>query len=237
MQPEPVTPAPPRPARPVLLRQDWRDVAFLHWAIEPGVAAPLLPRGVRPDVLEGRTFVGLVVLRMEHTAPLGVLPLPWLGSFGQANVRLYSVDGDGRRGVVFLSLDAGRLLPAVTARTAGLPYSWARVRVHRQEARCTYRVDRRPGTAHARIDLRVGPPREPGPLELFVTARWGLHHRLPGRTVFGAVEHGPWPLHDAELTACDTDLLAAAGLPPVAGPPVSTLYSPGVRDARLGVPG
>jgi uncharacterized protein YqjF (DUF2071 family) len=236
MQPEPVTPVPPRSARPVLLRQDWRDVAFLHWAIDPGVAAPLLPPGTRPDLLDGRTFVGLIALRMAHTAPLGALPLPWLGSFGQANVRLYSVDRNGRRGVVFLSLDAGRLVPALTARTAGLPYSWARVRVRRRGDRCTYRVDRRPGTAHASIELRIGPPREPGPLELFVTARWGMHHRLPGRTVYGAVEHGPWPLHDAELAACDTDLLASSGLPPVAGPPISALFSPGVDGARLGPP-
>jgi uncharacterized protein YqjF (DUF2071 family) len=173
---------------------------------------------------------------MEHTAPLGGPPLPWLGSFGQANVRLYSVDRDGRRGVVFLSLDAGRLLPAVTARTAGLPYSWARVRVRRQGDRCSYRVARRPGAAHVEIELRIGPRREPGPLELFVTARWGMHHRIPGRTVYAAVEHGPWLLHTAELLDFDSDLPAAAGLPGVTGPPVSVLFSPGVDGARLGPP-
>jgi uncharacterized protein YqjF (DUF2071 family) len=234
--PEPVTPAPPRSARPALLRQDWRDVAFLHWDVRPEVAAPLLPAGTRPDTFDGRTFVGLIVLRMEHTAPLGGPPLPWLGSFGQANVRLYSVDRDGRRGVVFLSLDAGRLVPAITARVAGLPYSWARVRVQHRGDRCSYRVARRPGAAHASIDLHIGPRRESDPLELFVTARWGMHHRIPGRTVYGAVEHEPWPLHAAELLDCDTDLLAAAGLPGVTGAPVSVLFSPGVGGARLGLP-
>jgi uncharacterized protein len=235
VQPEQVTPVPPRCVRHVLLRQDWCDVAFLHWPIRPEEAAPRMPPGTRPDLLDGRTFVGLVVLRMRRTAPLGVLPVPWLGSFGQANVRLYSVDGAGRRGVVFLSLDAGRLLPAVAARPAGLPSCWAQVHVRRQGDRCAYRVDRRPRTAHARFDLRIGPPRRPGPLELFVTARWGMHHRLPGRTVYAAVEHGPWPLHDAEVGACDADLMTAAGFP-VAGPPVSTLYSPGISGARLGLP-
>lgn len=235
MEPEPVTPLPPRSARPVLLRQHWRDVAFLHWAVDPDVAAPLLPAGVRPDVLDGRTFAGLVALRIDRTAPLGGLALPWLGSFGQANVRLYSVDDQGRRGVVFLSSDAGRLLPAMAARTTGLPYSWARVDVRRTADRCSYRVDRRPGTAYAWIDLRAGPAREPGPLELFVTARWGVHHRLAGRTVYGAVEHRPWPLRSAELDACDTDLPAAAGLR-VSGPPVSVLFSDGVDGVRIGPP-
>jgi uncharacterized protein YqjF (DUF2071 family) len=236
VQREPVTPVPPRSVRRALLRQGWRDVAFLHWSIRPEVAEPLLPAGTRPDVLDGRTFAGLIVLRIQHTAPLGGAPLPWLGSFGQANVRLYSVDREGRRGVVFLSLDAGRLVPALAARTAGLPYSWARVHVRRQGDRCSYRVARRPGTAYASIDLRIGRPRDPGPLELFVTARWGMHHRIPARTVYGAVEHRPWPLHAAELVDCDTDLLTAAGLPGASGPPVSVLFSPGVDGVRIGPP-
>jgi uncharacterized protein len=236
VRPEPVTPHPPRSVRPVLLRQDWRDVAFLHWAIGPEVAAPLLPPGTVPDTLDGRTFAGLVALRMERTAPLGGPPLPWLGSFGQVNVRLYSVDRDGRRGVVFLSLDAGRLAPAVVARTAGLPYRWARVGVRRQGDRCGYRVARRTGTAHASIALRVRGRRDPDVLDHFVTARWGVHHRIPGRTVYAAVEHEPWALHAADLLDCDTDLLAAAGLPEVSGPPVSVLFSPGVDGARLGPP-
>src|SRR3954454_22835094 len=224
MQREPVTPIPPRSVRPALLRQDWRGVAFLHWMIRPEVAAPLLPPGTRPDLLDGRTFAGLIALRMEHTAPLFGPPLPWLGSFGQANVRLYSVDRNGRRGVVFLSLDAGRLLPALTARVAGLPYSWARVRVRRREDVCSYRVARRPGAAHASIDLHIGPRRGPDPLALFVIARGGSHHRIRCRTVYGVVEPEPWPLHTAALLDCDTDLLAAAGLPGVTGAPVSVLF-------------
>ena len=114
-----------RAVRPVLLRQDWRDVAFLHWEVDPDVAAPLLPASTRPDLLDDRTVVGLAALRMRLTAP------PWPTSFGQANVRLYSVDEQGRRGVVFRSLDAGGLLPALAGRIAGLPYGWARVRVER----------------------------------------------------------------------------------------------------------
>jgi uncharacterized protein len=234
VQREPVTAAPPRSARPALLRQDWQDVAFLHWVIRPEVAAPLLPPGTRPDLLDGRTFAGLIALRMEHTAPLFGPPLPWLGSFGQANVRLYSVDRNGRRGVVFLSLDAGRLLPALTARAAGLPYSWAWVHVWHVGDHCSYHLDRRTGRAHASIDLRVGPRHEPDPLELFVTARWGMHHRFPTRTVYAAVEHRPWPLHAAELVHCDTDLLAAAGLSEVSGSPDSVLFSPGLDGVRVG---
>jgi len=42
--------------------------------------------------------------------------VPYLGTFLETNVRLYSVDETGRRGVVFLSLDADRALVVPTIR-------------------------------------------------------------------------------------------------------------------------
>jgi uncharacterized protein YqjF (DUF2071 family) len=234
MAPEPVTETAPRAVRPVLLRQEWRNVAFLHWDIDPAVAAPLLPAGTRPDLLDGRTFVGLIALRMQVRAPLGGLSLPWLGSFGQVNVRLYSVDEDGRRGVAFRSLDAGRLLPAAVGRAGGLPYAWAGVHISRDGDRCSYRVHRRAGGASASIELHLGPRLAPGPLERFVTDRWGLHHRVLGRTVFTAVAHPPWQLHTASADEIHPGLLGAAGLPGDLGPPVSVLWSPRVDDVRIG---
>jgi uncharacterized protein YqjF (DUF2071 family) len=59
---------------------------------------------------------------------------------------------------------------------------------------------------------------------------------VAGRTLHVPLAHAPWPLHRAELTALDGDPLAAAGLPPLSGPPTSVLFSPGVDDARFGPP-
>ena len=54
---------------------------------------------------------------------------PWLGSFLETNVRLYSVDSTGRRGVVFLSLDIDRSVVVAGARVAfNVPYRWAAMR-------------------------------------------------------------------------------------------------------------
>lgn len=124
--PEPVTPDPPAPVRHPLLHQYWADVVFLHWRADPAAVAPLLPPRTRPDTHDGVTWVGLVHFRMRRLG-FGPLPgLPWLGSFAETNVRLYSVDDEGRRGVVFRSLDADRMLPVLAARgVAALPYDWS----------------------------------------------------------------------------------------------------------------
>jgi uncharacterized protein YqjF (DUF2071 family) len=155
---EPLTPTAPRPVRHTVFTQGWRDVTFLHWALDPAVVAPLLPVGTVPDVLDGATYVGLIPFRMRRIGLLGAPGLPYLGSFAETNVRLYSVDGRGRRGVVFASLDADRLLPVLAARwVARLPYVWSRMRVARAGDELTYTSVRRwPGPARA--DHR-SPPR------------------------------------------------------------------------------
>jgi len=241
--PEPITPDPSAPVRPVLLQQSWADAVFLHWPVPAERVAPLLPADVRPDEHEGTTWVGLIHFRMVRLG-FGRLPgLPWLGDFVETNVRLYSVDAEGRRGVVFRSLDADRALPVLAARgAAALPYNWApsRVRVDGEVGGTrTVQYDsvrRWPGPRGARAStrVRVGPPiGEPGALEHFLTARWALHtSRLGVRgrtTVRWPNEHPRWPLHEADLEHLEEDVVAAAGLPGVSdGAPASVLYSPGL---------
>ncbi|MEU4693805.1 DUF2071 domain-containing protein [Actinoplanes sp. NPDC023714] len=233
MRIEDVTPETMRPVRRSLLVQRWVDLTFLHWAIDPARVAPLLPPGTVPDTLGGVTYAGLIGFRMVGLGFLRGPGVPYLGTFCETNVRLYSVDGRGRRAVVFLSLDAERLLPVLTARASlRLPYMWSRMRMTRAGDVLTYTSRRRwppPRNAENRMSVRVGRPiAEPSPLEHFVTARWGLHTRAWGRSLHLPNQHPRWPLHHAELLTLDDSLLTAAGLPAVAGPPDSVLYSPGV---------
>lgn len=123
---EPVSADPPRLPPPVLMRHRWLDLASVHWAVDPTAVAAHLPPGTRPDVLRGKTYVGLVPFRMVDAGLSSGLPVPRLGTFLETNVRLYSVDSSGRRGVVFCSLDCDRLAVVAGARAAvGLPYRWA----------------------------------------------------------------------------------------------------------------
>ncbi|MEU8713908.1 DUF2071 domain-containing protein [Streptomyces sp. NPDC048663] len=238
MEPEPITTVTPRPVRRPTQVQGWHELTFLHWPVEPERVAGLLPAGTRPDTLDGVTYVGLVPFLMRGVGPGPGPGLPYLGSFCETNVRLYSVDEQGRRGVVFRSLDASRLLPALTGRFGfGVPYLWSSMRVRREGGTVTYTCRRRGSAATgSRAVVRTGPPiAEPSPLEHFLTARWGLHATWHGRTMYQPNEHPAWPLHRAELLDLDDDLVAAAGLPEPAGPPVSVLWSPGVR-VRFGWP-
>ncbi len=218
-----------------IMHQQWRDLSFLHWRVDPDRVAPLLPRGTVPDIHDGSSWVGLIPFRMVG-AGLGRGPaIPWLGTFLETNVRLYSVDRAGRRGVVFKSLEASRAGVVVGARLGfGVPYMWAKMRLRRVAKDVEYTTSRRwppRAGADSRIVVRPGPPlTEPNPLADFVTARWGLHTSWLGRTLYVPNTHPRWPLHHADLLHLDDGLVAAAGLPGVTDrPPDSVLWSPGVE--------
>ncbi|WP_225753938.1 YqjF family protein [Actinotalea sp. Marseille-Q4924] len=224
-----------------IMGQAWRDLTFVHWRADPAVVAPLLPAGTHPDVHDGATWVGLVPFRMVG-AGVGRGPaIPYLGTFAETNIRLYSVDDQGRRGVVFLTLEASRLAVVLAARAAfGLPYTWARMSVRESDGVVRYHSRRRwPGPRSAATALAVRPGAavtDPGPLEHFLTARWGLHTHAFGRTLYVPNTHEAWPLQRAELLHLDETLVAACGPAGVATrPPDSVLFSRGVRT-RFGAP-
>ena len=224
----------PEPAHTVM-SQDWTRVTYLHWPYDPAVVQPLLPAGVEPDVVDGVTWIGLIGFVMRRVRVLGLPQVPYLSNFYETNVRAYAIDGQGRRSVVFLSLDADRLLPVGVARVGyRLPYIWSSMQLHQRGDEVTYATQRRLGTAASRMTVRIGDPIAAEPLDDFLTARWGLHNRWYGRTTYVSITHQPWPLRSAELLELDDGLVVAAGLPAPIGAP-RVLYSEGV-EVRLGIP-
>jgi uncharacterized protein YqjF (DUF2071 family) len=229
--------APPLPW-PVFTHQHWTDLTFVHWPVDPEAIAHFYPAGTRPDVFaDGSAYVGLVPFAMSDVA-LGISrPIPYFGRFLETNVRLYSTDDDGRHGVLFRSLETARLAVVPAARIGlGVPYTWAKMRMTRHGDRITYASVRRwPRRGlRTRLTVEVGAVVEPTPLEIWLTARWGAHTRKAGRTWWVPNEHGPFPLHAAEVVDLDDDLVPASGVRPT-GERLRALFSPGVR-ARFGRP-
>lgn len=241
---EPVDPAAPPLRRPRIMRQNWRDLTFVHWAVEPDRVARFMPPGVRPDVHEGVTYVGLVPFRMVGAGPPHGPAVPWAGTFLETNVRLYSVDSTGRRGIVFRSLDSDRVLVVMGARMLfGLPYRWGRLRhrcrpsadgeEHTYEARLRHR-----GVwgASSRVVVDVGGPAAATDLDDFLLSRWGLHVAHLGRTWYVPNSHEAWDLRRAELTSLDDGLVRSVGFGELAGqPPDHVAFSGGVH-AEFGLP-
>ena len=226
----------PDPVRFAVMRQEWRDLAYVHWRYDPAVVQSLLPAELTVDTFDGSAWVGLIPFSMRNIGLPHGPSVPYFGSFPEINVRTYVIR-DGRPGVWFFSLDVNRFLPALVARlTYRLPYCWGRASHEVTESQWTTRVRRR--WPHAvdpvEIVIRPGESIEPDDLDHFLTARWGLYSSARRGVRYAPVDHEPWPLRSAELVHVDPALVEAAGLPSPSGEP-HVRCSPGVA-VRIGRP-
>lgn len=213
-----------------VLRQRWSDVTFLHWKVKPSLVEPYMPEGCAPDIIDGSTWVGLIGFQMSQSSFFGSPSIPWLGNFPEVNVRLYSIDENGHRGVVFLSLEASHLIPVLIARAVfGLKYQWAAMKLVQRDGQVAY-LSKRHGQPAAASHMIVRPNLDAAivedPIATFLTARWGFHESHFGQTIYCRNHHEPWPLVPAEVVYLNDGLLAAAGFPGLADrAPDSVLYA------------
>ena len=203
----------------VVMRQQWRDLLFLHWPVEPAVIQRLLPPGLTVDTFEGKAYVGLVPFAMRNVRPVWAPSVPWLSHFLEANVRTY-VHCEGREpGVWFFSLDAANpIAVALARRFFHLPYFVARMSLQRSDSgQISYRSVRHNAVIPA--DCRmvyegVGEPAPavPGTLFYFLAERY-LLYSFDGKNLrTGRVWHTPYPLQEAIYSGLGNSLVSAAGI-------------------------
>lgn len=226
----------PDPVRRAVMRQEWRDLAYLHWRYEPAVVQSLLPKGLSVDTFDGSAWIGLIPFSMRDVGLARGPSVPYFGSFAEVNVRTY-VHVDGKPGVYFFSLDVDRLLPALVARLSyRIPYCWGSTTHKREEITLSTDVNRRwpSKLMNSRIEIQMGQPIEPNELDVFLTARWGLYSKSIRGLRYAPVDHEPWPLREATVLGYDSILIEAAGLPKPQGEP-HVRCSDGVH-VRIGTP-
>jgi uncharacterized protein YqjF (DUF2071 family) len=87
------------------LEAKWENLIMANYAVDPKVLIPYLPKGVELDGFEGKFYVSLVGFMFNKTRIFKV-PIPYLGSFEEINLRFYVVrkqEGKIKRGVVFIN--------------------------------------------------------------------------------------------------------------------------------------
>lgn len=225
-----------------VMRQAWRSLLFLHWAVPAKDLRPMIPSHLELDLFEGIAYVGLVPFLMTGVRPVGLPPVRGLSRFPETNVRTY-VHHQGRDpGVWFFSLDAGNPIAVALARSLyHLPYYRSRMFLEPESEAGPDRpgailyagTRRHPGyrdPASYLIRARpTGPvdPARPGTLEHFLAERYILYALADDRLYQGRVHHNPYPLQTAEVLALDESLLAAAGIRRPVGAPLAH-YAQGV---------
>jgi uncharacterized protein YqjF (DUF2071 family) len=89
----------------IFLKAKWENIIMANYAIDPKILEPYLPKGVALDFYNGQTFVSLVGFMFKNTKLFNI-PIPYLGTFEEVNLRFYVTRKEGnetKRGVVFIN--------------------------------------------------------------------------------------------------------------------------------------
>jgi uncharacterized protein YqjF (DUF2071 family) len=216
-----------------MMAQSWIDLLFAHWSVSPEELLPVLPPQLTLDTREGRAWLGVTPFQVRNLRLRPTMPVPFLSTFPELNVRTYVIFG-GKPGIYFFSLDAGSAVAVFAARRAyRLPYFHARASIRRERPWIHYVSERTgpecdaPPAAFAARYRGVGrrsPPPEAS-LEHWLTERYCLYTLDERQRVLRAdIHHPPWPLHAAQADIDVNTMTAQIGLD-VRGEPLLH-YSP-----------
>jgi uncharacterized protein YqjF (DUF2071 family) len=193
----------PLPARGWVMGQTWEDLLFAHWRVPVEEVRRHVPHQLEVDEHDGSAWVGITPFRLTGLRGRGTVPLPYVSSFLELNVRTY-VRADEKPGIWFFSLDASsRLAVEVARRTYRLPYFHARMSATRSGDWIAYECARlsEPGRVFSGRYRPSGSAftAEPGSLEWFLAERYCLYTTdQRGSLARADIHHELWPLQPAE---------------------------------------
>jgi uncharacterized protein YqjF (DUF2071 family)/predicted DCC family thiol-disulfide oxidoreductase YuxK len=228
--------------RRAFLRAEWRYLVMLNYEVDPAILRPLAPVGTSLDLWQGRALVSVVGFRFLATRLLGVA-IPGHRDFDEVNLRFYvrrEIEGEVRRGVVFIRELVPRMAVAAVARWAyNEPYRVVSMRSTTPvlgaaaPGRVRYEWRTAAGWQHVAATA-IGPPRLPlaESEAAFVTQHhWGYTRQQDGSTVEYEVEHPTWRVWDAIEPQLDADVAGLHGATLAealsSAAPVSTIIAEG----------
>ncbi len=220
-----------QPSSPVIMKQDWTHLLFLHWEIPPSTIQATLPPGLTVDTFKGRAFLGIVPFFMEKVRPSYLPPVPGISWFQELNLRTYVYDEQGRPGVWFYTLDCNQWLAVKCARALfGLPYQHAQMTSTRKNGNLIYSSKRQGDDTLQTFTYPITQTQpktaEPKSLEFFLLERYRLFSvDRTQRISSGLVHHQPYQFQKIEITDYSTQLFTLCGFKEPQTPPLSALIA------------
>jgi uncharacterized protein len=183
--------------------QTWCDLLFAHWRVPAERLRRVMPSTLPLHLYDdGSAWLSITPFLVRGLRLRGTPPLPWISHFPELNVRTYA-ELDGKPGIYFFSLDAGRRAAVIAARRMyRLPYFHARMRADRVGPHIHYesvRIDSSGPTASFR-----GQYSPSGEITHDHLARWLAERYCAyvvdehGRPLRIDIHHPPWPLQPAD---------------------------------------
>ena len=205
----------PMPERPHALVQEWRNLTFMHWEVEPEALAPHIPDGLEIDLFNGKAYVGTIPFIMKNVRPRMLPSVPGVSTFPEFNIRTY-VTKNGKPGVLFITLEAqSRITCWHAPKWYGLPYRYAKCKLDVSNDKYAWKSRRTSdgveleGECEIHGESRVA---EKNSIEHFLFERYSLYTEHKGKLHMAYTLHAPWVFKDGTVKITKNTLTESYGL-------------------------
>lgn len=181
--------------------QEWNRALFLHWKVPFELLRTCVPAEFTLDSFEGNYYISLVAFTMEKIRPRYLPAVGFISNFDEINVRTY-IENDGKKGVYFLSIEAGNALSAFIAKTlSGLPYE--KSNTNRRNNIYESTNPKRGFHLHANYALHESIESK-NELDKWLTERYCLYLDQGKKRFRFEIHHKEWDLKKATLNSLQT---------------------------------
>tara|TARA_B100000925_G_scaffold84036_1_gene60018 strand:+ start:4768 stop:5505 length:738 start_codon:yes stop_codon:yes gene_type:complete len=205
----------PMPDRPHALSQEWRNLTFMHWEVDPNKLKPYIPDGLDLDYFQGKAYVGTIPFMMKNVRPRFLPAVPGISTFPEFNIRTY-VTKNGIPGVLFITLDAqSRITCWHAPRAYGLPYRYAKCSLDTNQDTYKWKSQRKTDGAILEGECKIIGPEmiaQRDSLEYFLFERYSLYTEINGKLHMAYTLHEPWKFHNAEVRITNNSLTESYAL-------------------------
>lgn len=202
------------------LTAEWRHLAMINYPIDQALLLPHLPAGTELDTWNGESYLSVVGFMFRDVRVLG-MPIPFHRTFEEVNLRFYvrrHVDGEWRRGVVFIREIVPRRAVAFVARAAYNEnyVAWPmdhRIEILSDRGEVAYRWYAAERWNALTLQLTgTARPIAAGSEEEFITEHyWGYAGGMGRETIEYRVDHPRWNVWQVEQATLDCDVARVYG--------------------------
>jgi uncharacterized protein YqjF (DUF2071 family) len=205
--------------------QEWNNALFLHWTIPLEVLQSCVPQKLKLDNFNGDFYVSLVAFTMQKIRPKNLPAIKYISDFHEINLRTY-ICNDGKRGVYFLNIEAGKMLSAFIAKSlSGLPYEKANI----NRTKNKYRSTNNNKCYHLDTEFEIGQDlSDKTDLDKWLTERYCLYFDKDNEIFRYDIHHKEWRIKTVNISRLNLSY-KIGGLNLSDRKPNLTHYSDGVK--------
>lgn len=176
--------------------QEWNKVLFFHWKVPIEILRHCVPSKFNIDSFDGEYYVSLVAFTMQNMRTRNLPPIKLISDFHEINLRTY-IDNDNKKGIYFLTVEAGKYLSTIIAKTlSGLPYEKAEIdrtdkRYYSVNNNKYYRLNTK-FEVHGKISNKTD-------LDTWLTERYCLYLDNHDKAYRYDIHHKEWKLKNVDI--------------------------------------